>query len=464
MMRGEAPEVVLFGPRGEGKTTAALMAMLAHAQAHARAGYPLPVTWLGAAGTLQAHRQKTHDSLREPLWQGLWRLRDGGTRAQAWVQGQLLVDLRLLGVGDEHGLDRARTQAHCAWVEEPAPAGEIGSLGVRQAHWEMLASSLRLPTHARVMVATSNYPDEDHWTWRRWVDPGRPDVRVFRIPAGERAPEEERRRWAEAITDPIMRRRLIEGRPGTILPGRPVAEGFNEDLHVARHRLTPRPGGELWLGQDGGLTPATVIGQRAGARIEILAALWSEHAGLRQHIRDQVRPWLGEHAPWVLDRPELLHVCYDPTIDTDSPGDSDVNPLRVMRHLLPGRYRAGVNVPWAWRRDPLLAALAALDGGQPLVVLDREGCRTLIRAWRGLWHYAVRVSDGGVRREEPHKPDPPWADLGDASAYLIAAMAPLPARQATEAPRVYQARRDFNPLRYHRQPPRLIPVRRAALW
>jgi hypothetical protein len=32
---------------------------------------------------------------------------------------------------------------------------------------------------------------------------------------------------------------------------------------------------------------------------------------------------------------------------------------------------------------------------------------------------------GDVRKEEPKKPNPPWADLGDASAYLLADMAPL---------------------------------------
>ena len=44
--------------------------------------------------------------------------------------------------------------------------------------------------------------------------------------------------------------------------------------------------------------------------------------------------------------------------------------------------------------------------------------------WVDSQHYAVTY-DGSVRKEEPKKPCSPWADIGDASAYLVADMAPL---------------------------------------
>ena len=401
-----------------------MLAMVLHAQEHHRRGYPLPVKWLGPTGTFESHKAKTHDTLRAPEWGGGWSLHDQGHQAVFTLDGTRLVDLRLFGAGDHDGLDRLRAEAHCLWFEESAPAAEIGAHGMTEGHWGMGRSSLRLRTHASVALSTSNYPDELFWTWQRWMVKKRADAVVFEIPKLDRVTPAQHAVMAEGITDPVMRRRLLEGLPGTLIPGRPVAEGFNERVHVSQQRLLPIEHGKLFLGQDGGLSPATVIAQRRGRRLEILASLVSTHAGLWQHVRYVVIPWIGENAPWALNRRELIRVCYDPTMNTDSQADVTTNPLRVMQGLLPGEYRAGQNVPFSWRRDPLLVALASLDEGQPLVQLDGQGAALLKRAWTGLWHYAVTY-DGTVRTEKPKKPCPPWADLGDASAYLIADMAPL---------------------------------------
>jgi hypothetical protein len=450
---GTKREVAAFGARGDGKTWGALTAMIAHAQQHHASGFPLPVKWLGATGTFEGHKSKTHDSLQAAGWRGCWTLHDQGHQATFDINGQRLVDLRLFGVEDEKGMERLRAEAHCVWFEEAAPAEEIGSRGMSENHWGMAITSMRLPSHANVAIATQNYPDEEHWTWQRWHEREHPGSLMFEIPPGERATAEQRSSWAEAIKDPVMRKRLIDGKPGTIVPGRPVAHGFNEAVHVSRVPLHPRPGGQLWLGQDGGLMPATVIGQRSGGRIEILAGMTSHHAGIRQHFKYVLIPWLGEHAPWILeiDRPNtLLHVCYDETMDTDSQADSETNPLQVMHQLLPGIYRPGQNNPWSWRRDPLLAALSSMDDGVPMVVVDRS-CKQLIRAWNGMWHYAI-TSVGDVRKEEPKKPYAPWADLGDASAYLIADMAPTRGMR-TRGPKK-PATLAFDPYAYDRTPQR----------
>src|SRR5690242_10804433 len=88
---GTHREAAMFGTRGDGKTWAALAAMIAHAQQHQAAGYPLPVKWAGVTDTFRSHTEKTHDSLLAPGWGGVWRLEDGGHEARCVIDGQTLV-------------------------------------------------------------------------------------------------------------------------------------------------------------------------------------------------------------------------------------------------------------------------------------------------------------------------------------------------------------------------------------
>src|SRR5262245_40922565 len=73
---GRANEIACFGTRGDGKTFAALIAMILHAQKHAEAGYPFPVPWLGITDTHRSHKLKTIRSLTHPTWKGAWRMYD----------------------------------------------------------------------------------------------------------------------------------------------------------------------------------------------------------------------------------------------------------------------------------------------------------------------------------------------------------------------------------------------------
>src|SRR5262245_53190068 len=427
-VQGTAREIACFGTRGDGKTVGALGAMVAHAQRHHATGGQLPTKWLGAADTFQSHVSKTHDSLLDPLWKGCWSLREGGHLGVFRVAGQALLELRLVGVEDQAGMDRLRTQCHGLWFEEPAPSSVlVQSSGLSESAWGLALTSLRLPSYRNPAMMTLNYPDEEHWTWQRFAGPERLEgTEYFRIPPGELASPEMRARWAAALANrPDMLRRLIEGRPGTIMLGEQVAAGFNEDVHVAPARLVPDRYAPLWIGVDGGEshTWCSVIGQRVKGRVHVLAALLSDPSGARQHIRETVLPWLGEHAPWALEGQEVrLNVRYDPACDTEDPGDLDSNPLRTMRALLRGAYRPGP-VTWPGRLNPLLALFNAMASGAPVLQVD-PACRGLIKALSGGWHYATKVA-GGLRSDKPAKPNHPHEDFGDSFAYLIAGMAPL---------------------------------------
>jgi len=410
--------------------------MVAHAQRHHAAGFPLPTKWLGAADTFQSHKSKTHDSLTAPGWRGLWTLRDDGHVAVFAVGGVELVHLRLFGVEDQSGMDRLRAECHGLWFEEPAPSSVlVQSSGLSESAWGLGMTSQRLPSYAHPAIMTLNYPDEDHWTWRRFVVQQHPGTAYFRIPPGELASAEARAEWERALANrPDMLRRLLRGQPGVVILGPQVAVGFSRDTHVRPCRA--QRGFPVWLGQDGGHTPTTVLGQRIDGRVRIIGALSSEHAGMRQHVCDLVRPFLGEHAPWALEDRDLLHGRYDPSLNTDDAGDIDSNPMQILTKELPGQWQPGP-VTWDGRKDPMLALLNSMAGSSPVLQIDPIQCAGLIKALDAGWYYAmgpdgkIRKADTASGSAQPKKPNHPHEDYGDAFCYLVAGMAPSKTPRST---------------------------------
>src|SRR5262244_2782137 len=87
---GLAREIACYGARGDGKTIGALMAMVAHAQQHHDTKHKLPVPWMCVTDTFQSHKLKTLRSMEDPLWQGLWQIREQGHIAEFILDGQCL--------------------------------------------------------------------------------------------------------------------------------------------------------------------------------------------------------------------------------------------------------------------------------------------------------------------------------------------------------------------------------------
>lgn len=413
-----------FGTRGDGKTQGALGAMVGHAQLHRQAGYPIPVKWIGVTDTFTSHKNKTVESLNNPLWQGLWSLRDGQHLAVFGLPGCELVHLHLFGIEDQGAMDRVRTETVGVWFEEPAPTAVlVQSSGVNLDAWQTAVTSQRIPSHTHPAIMTLNYPDEDHWTWQRFVENPHDGTAYFRVPPGERASAQQRAEWMRALDGrPDLQRRLLQGLPGVVMLGHQVALGFNEDKHVAKERLKPVVGEPLFFGQDGGLTPATIIGQVIHGAIRAYCAVSIDRGGMRQHYERNVLPWLANRAPWALKDESMIRGIYDPAIPDDE-SDSDRNPMDVCTELVGGYWEPGP-VDWESRKGVLITALNKHSGpGDVALSIDPVEAKPLIQALTGRWYYPQNRL-GGVSKDKPMKPNHPWEDLGDAFCYFLCGVMP----------------------------------------
>lgn len=423
-VQGEAQEVACFGARGDGKTFAALIAMILHAKRHHEEGqklkldYDIPVRWIGVTDTFQAHKLKTIRSLQSPVWKGAWKIQDGGHLAICRVGGKDLVALDLFGIEDQGAMDRVRMETVGVWFDEPAPSNVlVQSAGISDTAWLLALTSQRIPSYKYPALITSNYPDEDHWTWRRFVVSQEPGTAYFRIPPGERASAEQRKAWGTALQSrPDMLRRLLNGEPGTVILGPQVAEGFNREIYAWKREYPLMPNEPIILGFDFGHTPTCIIGQEWHGYQFIHQAFYEVNAGVRQLITNWVKPWLNKYAPWSLSRQDGLAIGYDPAGNTAEQADIDESPRRVIIELLGGHAIKG-SVPWGTRKDVLLAAMGKMVRGMPSLQINPQ-CGDLLKALEGRWYYP-QDKLGNVSKDLPKKPNHPWEDLGDALIYWL---------------------------------------------
>jgi hypothetical protein len=425
VVAGASREALADGPRGSGKTQTSPAALAILAELHVRAGFTLPLRALWLHDSLTNAVVKTGASIEQGLWGGLWTLRDDKKEAVLTLAGVELVIGLFVGTNDEVSAERLRAESHVLAAEELVPSlSEFG--GISERKYELGLTSMRLPTRRHVALSTTNPGDEECWPFKRFLEGGgRPGCVRCHIPAEDRLSPDDIVALRAAFRDsPDLEKRLALGEWVALVVGEQVAVGFRSELHVSPDPLMPMLNVPLVMGHDAGLTPVTIIGQEVQGEIRVLAALASERAGTRQHLENLVLPWLAIHAPWAMRTSGLLTSYYDSAMDSPDQSNVESSPLLVLREVLGGATYPGA-VSWPGRRDPLLSLLTRLNPmtGRTRLQLDAEGCRMLISALNGKWHY--RTVNGVVSRDLPVK-DHPASDLGDALCYFVGGIAPEP--------------------------------------
>ncbi len=419
IVAGDAKEVLGVGPRESGKSQAIPAALAILSELHDGADYPLPLRCLLLNESLVSFSMKMGRSLEEEMWGNCWALRNDRREAVLSLGNVEFVIADAVGAYEDAAAERLKTRCHVVVTEELTPSLN-DTKGIEESKYVLALSSISLPTARPVSASTCNPSDPDGWVYRRFVSPGLPGCASVTVPASDRLTPQrvaELRRTFQH--NPEQCQRLVDGQWVALPMGVVVAEGFSEAVHVSRWELSPQPQLLLGMGWDGGFSPSCVIGQNHGGQVQIYAALNDLRVGVLQLIERQVRPWLQSCAPWALQHygAGLIHII-DPNLATPSQSNILESAERLIMEQLGGQIIKGP-VRWAPRREAVLRVLAPRhEGGRvPLQISPGPETALLIQALSVKWFYPT-LPNGQVDRTGPKKPNSPWADVGDALAYL----------------------------------------------
>lgn len=316
-----------------------------------------------------------------------------------WAEGVAKGSILWLGMDDPKDAGKLQSLELAGFaIDEVAPAE--GSGGVPELVFDLALTRLNQPgMQWRPAKLASNNPDDAHWSYQRFVDPGSEGFVLWQPVA----PENEKnlpdgyygRLRSQLGHRSDLVNRFVEGQFGFQQVGAAVTPQWNDKLHLATG-LNPVRGCELVLCWDFGLNPTCIITQVTPLGYWlVLQAIVGEGIGVQELIEDVVKPTLTIKYPGFRFR----HIG-DPNGVLREQSSSRQSAVRVIRTELGGVFRAGPT-SLTERIEPLRAILSRTLGGNGVVQVDRRAARAVYLALRGGWHY--RESNSGVISPDPVK-------------------------------------------------------------
>lgn len=394
-------EICLMAPRGEGKTEAGIRRMTLMSAEQPEESRPIPWallrdTWTNLERTTVKSLLFPHPDSFAAKIRPLLQVRENGR----YISLPGLWDLMSFGMDSLGDLSRLQSlQLGGLWLEEPAPAAaeDIGG-GLEERVVTVGITSLRHPCTWRTVQVTSNYPDEDHWTWQRYSV--NRIGRLLRIPRGENPhlPSNYRTDMEKALVKDVgLLNRLVLGLPGFVSQGEAVTPEYNPLVHRTETELEPYPnvvGYRFW---DGYSNPACIICQLTPrGQLHVYESIVGKGMGVKQLIREFVRPAMKERYSMI---PEWEDIG-DPSMQTKDQSDYEQSAATVVEKELGSVFRGG---PGAWKirqqgvKNALLEEIHGPTGKKhPFILLSGSPLvQPLHNALRGGWCY--RLAPSGLR-------------------------------------------------------------------
>lgn len=285
-------------------------------------------------------------------------------------------------------------------IDEPSSAAGSSS-GVDKFVFETAMAQLRQPGMKWYAAKLAqNNPDETHWTYSTFYDPGTPPRPGAQLPPEQTAGyqawqtkepenlnnlptgyyEKLEQTWKER---PDLLRRFVQGKHGYQQVGKPVTPEWSDELHLATG-LKPVKNVPLWLLWDGGLNPTCLITQVTpmGDWL-VLESHVGDGYGMFELIEDVVKQALASRY-----RGFTWQHTGDPNLKMREQSSSAQSAAKLIKKELGGVFRPGP-VSISARVDPLQAVLRKVRAGRGVVQVDRHRAKDVWHALRGGWHRKI---------------------------------------------------------------------------
>lgn len=405
----------LFSSRmGEGKSAALCWAILYHTRHNPGAiWYIIRDTW----ENLRATTMEEFFKWFPPGLMGSWHATH---KEFTWADGVAKGKVGFLGMDapDDASKLMSRPMAGFA-MDEPAPA--VGSAGIDEMIFDIAMTRLRQSgMNWYSAKLAENNPDENHWTYRRFVQPGEPEFSLWQPPKPENVHNLPPTYYADLRKNlqhrPDLIRRFVEGDFGFQQIGKSVTPQWSDKIHLTQG-LNPIPGQDLILLWDFGHNPTCIVTQMTPlGHWHILDSLVGDGIGAAELIGDGVKPLLVSRYG---KRFTLRHIGDNQGNQRDQTTILQ-SPVILLKKELGGTWRSGP-IRFEPRVEPLRAVLTRTTGGRGVVQVDRFRASEVWQALRGGWHF--HVARTGITSAEPRKDI--HSHPGDAMSYGAAILFPL---------------------------------------
>lgn len=414
--------------KGEGKSAALAWSIFFHTKHNPGA------RWIVIRDTWENLRRTTLNEFLFWFPDGIYGDWKKGDKTWTWNTARTGLSGEVVFMGVESDEDASKIASMpLAGVAIDEPSGAAGeSSGVSEFVFETALAQLRQPNmNWYACKLAQNNPDESHWTYRRFWEPGTPPTPGARllplqisgfIPWQTGEPENLahlppgyyeglKQTWANR---PDLLRRFVEGKHGYQQVGVAITPEWSDELHLA-HDLRPIGSMPMQLLYDGGLNPTCLVTQVTPAGDwNFLESFVGDGIGMYELIGDVVKPALQARyhgGRWI-------HIG-DPNLNMREQSSSRNSAARVISKELGGRFIPGA-VREEARIEPLRAVLRQVRRGRGVIQVDRVRAKQVHHALRGGWHRIKQRTGvvGGIKKNMASHP-------GDAAGYGAGYLFPL---------------------------------------
>ncbi|MEW6385921.1 MAG: phage terminase large subunit [Thermodesulfobacteriota bacterium] len=430
----EAVVNLIYSNTGEGKTFASVAGMVKHAK---RCGKPIRCAVV--RDTHENIKTSTARSIIEIFEEHPHLIKFRNDFKQLTIYSKPRVDCDLFGIDDLGSLSKLQGPEYALiWLEEPAPMADRVNAGLSEEVFNAALVRCTRQKGARPRLQISMNPaDEEHWTFKRIIepeviDPDNPLITkaVFRIEPGENPYVSETSRQAVRAAykhDQASFMRYALGQFAPIYRGAKVTPEYNPYLHLSPIALEPAAGLVSFRLWDSWHNPCCILGQITSiGRLIFIDVLRLENSDIRILANTQVRPLL--ESPRWKNKARAWRDVGDFTMRQPDQSNRQETAARVIEDAFNTRFEPGPH-KWDIIKLGLKNAFGMNIQGLPAIQINPQA-KLLHRALAGAWHYKTDNS-GNIVSNVPEKDEA--SHVGDCFANGVCVLLPTIGTKASLA-------------------------------